>query len=138
MEAQDQSQDPGQEPAQSQETPSEDSNLQTPQPDQPTPPEVERQSDDSQVSQPQEVGGSTASVGPSGEPAEGVVTESSTADQDAAAVQREQELEDARRERLKRTGNGEGEIREGEVQAQRQEHNERTGGGDVPQASDQS
>jgi hypothetical protein len=103
-----------------QEEPAADSNLTTEQPDQPVRPESERQSD-----------GITAEPGPSGQPAEGTVRPASYPEQEQAEVQKEQELEQARRERSERTGGGE--VREGEVQAQRQEHNQRTGGGDVPQ-----
>jgi hypothetical protein len=125
-------QDPGQEPAQSQEQPSQDSGLQTPQPDQPVPSEAERQPDDS--TNDSAVGQAPADAAvqqdeSAGDPPLGTPSNS----QEQAAVQRETELEQARRERQARLGN-EGEIREGEVQAQRQEHNQRTGGGDVPQA----
>lgn len=116
----------GEQPAESQGQSDQDSQLETPQPDQPAQPETERQ-----VSQPDTVGGSTGGVGPSGEPAEGTASPSS-AQQEDAAVQREGELESARSEHNQRTGGGE--IQSGEVQNARQEHNDRTGGGQVPGA----
>jgi hypothetical protein len=117
----------GEQPAESQGQSDQNSQLETSQPDQPAQPESERQQDESQVSQPDVVGGSTASPGPSGEPAEGTVR-----DQAAEAVQREGELESARSEHNERTGGGD--VQPGEVQNARQEHNDRTGGGQVPGA----
>lgn len=136
MEASDTSGDAPQQdpqPDQSQEQPTTDSQLTTPQPDQPAPTEAERQ-DDAQVSQPDSVGGSTASPGPSGTPAEGTVSSPpqfpTGAQQNDAAAQREQELEADRRAHNERTGGGE--IQPGEVQQARQDHCDRTGGGQVP------
>ena len=124
----------------SQETPTEDSGLQTPQADQPVPREGDRDGQ-GQETQPDAVGGSQASPGPSGQEAEGAVKPrfeqpepsgpvTSGGEQDP--VQREQELQDERQEHNARTGGGE--VNDGEVQQARQEHNDRTGGGQVPGA----
>lgn len=93
---------PQETPAESQETPTQDSGLQTPQPDQPVPTEAERSAQDAQP------------------------TESAPArDQVAEQAQRESDLEAQRREHNERTGGGD--VNENELQAQRDEHNERTG-----------
>jgi|1186.fasta_scaffold225047_3 hypothetical protein len=104
-------------PQDSQQEPTQDSGLQTPQPDQPVPSEEERQAQ-------------TAEVGPSGQPAEGTVSPLSNEEQEAAEAQRQQELEAARREHNERTGGGP--VNEGELQAQRDEHNARTGDASRP------
>lgn len=120
-------QEPQESPVQdSQQEPQQDSGLQTPQPDQPVPTEAERQAAEQTVPEP----GPQATVGPSGQVAEGTVSAPqypTNEEQQAQADQREQDLETARREHNERTGGGE--IREGELQAQREEHNARSGGG---------
>jgi hypothetical protein len=113
--SQDQSQgqaDDSQQPEQSQGDSDQDSQLETPQPDQPAQPEVERQADEPPTQR--------ASVPQTNE------------EQSQAAVDKEQELEQQRREHNQRTGGGE--IKENEVQNARQEHCDRTGGGEVPGA----
>lgn len=126
-------QDSGQPDANSQEQPAADSNLTTPQPDQPVQSEPERQ-DAGPSGEPAQ-----ASAGPSGEPAEGTVREaprgapvSNVPDAAAETVEQEQQREAARQEHNERTGGGE--IQSNEVQNARQEHNDRTGGGSVPGA----
>lgn len=108
----------GQPPQESQEQATQESNLQTPQPDQPVPTEEERQAQENPA-------GSTASVGPSGQPAEGAVTGLSNEEQEAAQATREAELEASRREHNERTGGGP--VNEGERTAQREEHSARVG-----------
>lgn len=116
----DQQDTPQDQPVESQEQPTQDSQLQTPQPDQPAPTEAERQ---------EQVDGPTAEAGPSGQPAEGTVTAPSfptNQDQLDAEAQRQAERDAQRQEHNARTGGGE--VQEGEVQAQRDEHNERVSG----------
>lgn len=116
-------QDSGQPDANSQEQPADESNLTTPQPDQPVQPETERQPD-----------GVTATPGPSGEPAEGTVSPDPAARQNLVSeeAQREYDRGLQRQEHAQRTGGGE--VQPNELQNARQEHNDRTGGGEVPGA----
>lgn len=114
-------------PADSQEQPTQDSQLTTPQPDQPAPSEAERQ---------QQVDGPQATVGPSGQVAEGTAQPSqfpSGAEQQAAEDQRQADLHAQRQEHNERTGGGS--VNEGEVQAQRDVHNERATAG-VPRPTE--
>lgn len=116
-------QDPQEPQAQdSQFEPQQDSQLQTPQADQPVPAEEERQQQEAPV-------GPEATVGPSGQPAEGTVSGStfpSNEDQQATYDQQQAELEAERQLHNERTGGGD--VAEGELQAQRDEHNARTAG----------
>ena len=120
-------QDPNPPAADSQEQSTQDSQLTTPQPDQPAPSETERQ---------EQAEGPTAEVGPSGQPAEGTVAPAqfpSNAEQQAAEDQRQAELHTQRQEHNERTGGGT--VNEGELQAQRDEHNERASAG-VPRPTE--
>jgi hypothetical protein len=101
--------------ADSQQNPTTDSNLQTPQPDQQVPSEADRQAA-------AEASGTEQAPNPgqAAPPVEQAPVE--RPDQVEEAAQRESDLEAQQREHNARSGGGE--VREGEVAQQRQEHNE--------------
>lgn len=101
----------------SQQEPTQDSGLQTPQADQPIP-----------SGEPAEgaVDSADQGVDPAPEPLEVPPPAVSNDEQQAWQDQKEQDKEAAQREHAERTGGGD--VREGELQAQRDLHNERTAG----------
>lgn len=106
----------------SQETPNTDSNLTTPQADQPVPPETERTGDGQQTqpeADPQPTDGSTAesNAADAAEPQQAGVNFDDPYRKAAPLPERDQQAEHDERELAR--------------DAQRQEHNARTGGGDV-------
>lgn len=107
-------QNPGEQPAQSQETPTEDSQLQTPQGDQPVPSEAERAAQTEQA--------------PDAEQAAEPTETAPQRDQQAEHDQREADREQQIREHNERSGGGP--VHENELADQRDEHNFRTGGGE--------
>lgn len=128
---QDQPTTPSEQAADAQQEPTQDSGLQTPQPDQPVPTEAEPQAD------PEPVQAQTAEVGPSGQVAEGFAEPASyptNEDLHAQEQAKQEELESAQREHNERTGGGE--VQPGELQAQRDEHNARVAGESVDQSSE--
>lgn len=102
--------------AQSQEQATQDSQLQTPQGDQPVPSEAERQAA-------AEASGTEQAPNPAYDPQPTESAPVERPDQVEEAAQRESDLEAQRRAHNERTGGGE--VREGELDQQRQEHNER-------------
>lgn len=103
-----------------------------PQPVDPNAADVEDGTQDPPVPTP----GPEATVGPSGQVAEGTTQPSqfpSNADQQAAEDQRQAELDAQRQEHNERTGGGD--VTPGELQAQRDVHNERASAG-VPRPTE--